>query len=488
MQKVERKEHRESGPRRLIWLAAALVLLAGSVAAALLLDRKPPEVPEREDHSGLLISREADELVSVTVQRRGEEAWTMVRGEDGTLAPEDGSEWTAGGEQGRLLQEAMTLLAYQEVLTEDPEAYRNDAGAFGLDEPLVTVTARYTDGTEATVRVGNDTGLEEGWYYMTADGDDRLFAVSSGIVDGLNVEYALLRPVPRPEIYAALLDRITVTDRDGKTIAEWKLQGKITDRDAASRWVVSAPFTCPADEEAIKNLKKNAENLRLGVYTADADKAQLEEYGLAQPERTLEFHMAAGSTGTVSETGVYDVQEHGEKTVTIYAGKARDELADYVRFGDEVFTVSHFILSAFTEPNPMNSAARYPVLTPLASVESLAVEENGETVEYVIREKETAGEGDGEKREVLLNGREISWSAFEAAYDRLLTVTYSGTLPAGAEWKEPYKKYTFRTLSGGTHTVTLSDWDGIHDAVTVDGSTLFYLIKGGMTGLPAAGQ
>ena len=50
--------------------------------------------------------------------------------------------------------------------------------------------------------------------------------------------------------------------------------------------------------------------------------------------------------------------------------------------------------------------------------------------------------------------------------------------------KEPYKKYTFRTLSGGTHTVFLRSWDDMHDAVTVDGSTLFYLIIGGMTDLP----
>ena len=61
-------------------------------------------------------------------------------------------------------------------------------------------------------------------------------------------------------------------------------------------------------------------------------------------------------------------------------------------------------------------------------------------------------------------------------------------LPKDAVWQDPYKKYTFRTLSGGTHTVTLSEWDGVHDAVTVDGSTIFYLIKGGMTDLPGPGQ
>ena len=66
----------------------------------------------------------------------------------------------------------------------------------------------------------------------------------------------------------------------------------------------------------------------------------------------------------------------------------------------------------------------------------------------------------------------------------MLVVSVSGTLPQGAEWGKTHTKYTFRTVSGRTHTVELSDFDGMHDAVTLDGETLFYLIRGGMTELP----
>ena len=55
------------------------------------------------------------------------------------------------------------------------------------------------------------------------------------------------------------------------------------------------------DEEALQNLKKSAENLRLGVYTAPATPENLEKYGLVNPERTQVFHMSAGNTGTVTE-------------------------------------------------------------------------------------------------------------------------------------------------------------------------------------------
>ena len=483
MQSVERKQHREGKPRRWILLAAAIVLLAGSVAAAVLLSRKPEEIPKEESHWGMLIDRQAEELVSVTVQQRGKEPWTLVRTVNGNLMPENDEGWTVAEQQDALLQESVTQLRYEEILTEDPAVYRDDPESFGLAEPLITVTARYTDGTVTVLHIGSDTGLEDGWHYMTAEGDDRLYAVSSAVAEDLDVEYAVLRPVPKPEIYAALLDTMTVSDGE-KALCEWRLQGQVTDRDAESNWAVTVPFRYPADGEAIQNLKKSAENLRLGVYTAPATPENMERYGFENPQRILVFHMAAGSTGTVGETGVYDVQDHEESTVTFSIGNAADELACYVLFGDEIYTVSTFTLSAFTEAVPMNTVAHYPVLTPLDSLESLTVEENGTVREYILSEKEKTEEGEEQTRKCLLDGQEIPWESFEAAYDRLLTVTFSGTLPENAQWNEAYKKYTFRTLSGGTHTVTLSDWDGIHDAVTVDGSTLFYLIRGGMTGLP----
>ena len=503
MQKVERKSHRSGASRRLLWFAAAALLLISAAAAVFLSRNSRPELPVHEDPSGTLISRPAEELLSVTVQQRGKDPWTMARAEGGEwiVSGQPGEDaWTVDKQQGTMLTEAMTQLLYEQILTDDPAAWRDSPGEFGLAEPAVSVTGHYSDHTEITVHLGSETGLEEGWYYLSVEGlsegeDSCLYAVSPGIAEDLNVELALLHPVPRPEILPSLLDRITILGRDGEPAAEWTLRGKITDSDAADNWAVTVPFLYPADEDAVLSLKKSAGNLRLGVYTAPASEENLARCGLSEPACTLVFHMAAGSTGTVGETGVYDITEHEEQTVILQVGDARDELADYVRFGDEIFTVPRFTLSVFTNPDPMGCVARYPVLTPFESLESLTVtlhEAPGSggdsgSMEYTLSIREPDGEGDEEQagtRTCLLNGTEISCTAFEAAYQRMLAVTFSGVLPKDAEWAAPYKKYTFRTLSGGTHTIELSDWDGIHDAVTVDGCTLFYLIKGGMTALP----
>ena len=192
--------------------------------------------------------------------------------------------------------------------------------------------------------------------------------------------------------------------------------------------------------------------------------------------------MAPGSTGTVSDLGVYDIVEREGGIITLYIARSDNEMIDYVRFGEEIFSVSHdMTLSAFLDTKPEDTACQYIAPVPTNSLESMTVEKDGETVVYTL---ERTGETDPETAEEQVicraNGEEISREAFEAAYVRLLSVTVSGTLPEGAKWKkEAHTKYTFRSVSGGTYTVELSEWEGMNDAVTINGETRFYLINGG---------
>ena len=57
----------------------------------------------------------------------------------------------------------------------------------------------------------------------------------------------------------------------------------------------------------------------------------------------------------------------------------------------------------------------------------------------------------------------------------------SGWLPEGwAAAEEPHTTFTFEAVDGETHTLALTAFDALHDAVTLDGCTLFYLIRDGM--------
>ena len=242
----------------------------------------------------------------------------------------------------------------------------------------------------------------------------------------------------------------------------------------------------------MKNLKDNAEKLRLGTYIGPVTDEKQTECGLKEPAAVLEIHMAEGSTGTVGAEGVYDVSDWGERTKTLTLGNAKSEMVDYLLYEGKIYTISHFSVSAFTETEPLSTTARYLVATPLNSLESVTVEEDGkEPVRYGLVRIDEEQQEDTEKRadagpdiRCMRNGEEIPYETFEAAYERMLTVTVSGKLPADYETQKVHTKYTFRTVSGRTHTVELCSFDGMHDAVRMDGYMMFYLIKHGMTELP----
>ena len=495
MQKVERQKHKDRKLRRLTGLVLCAVLLIAGVTAGLILRNRAKEasVQRYQPVTGAITQRSEEELKSLTVAQRGREPWTAVREEDGSLRlqPEDASEpdvWVVDSSIAGMLVDAAVNLTYEDVFTENREEWEPDAADFGLKEPRITAVIRFTDGTEVTVGIGDSADADDNaYYYMKVDGDDRLFAVASGTVEDLNIEKELLHPVQQLEIRGALLDRITVRNGDGSIRTEWALQGDVSDQDAAENWLLTAPYTYPADYDAMKNLRDTADNLRLGVYVGNAEKEALKLYGLEEPEAVLELHMAAGSTGTVSEAGVYDVKDWEERTETVTVGNAQNDMVVYVRYGDEIYTINHFSLNTFTMAEPLPTIARYIMVTPLNSLESVTVERQGEeAVHYEIERTEENDQVENLEKEYrcLRNGEEIDFDTFSAAWERLLTVTVSGRLPEDFRPGEAHTKYTVHTVSGGTHTVELSSYDAMHDAVTLDGHTRFYLIKGGMTELP----
>ena len=500
MQKVERRRHRKRRPGRLAVVLLCAAFLAAGVTAGLLLHRTAEEesgegLPAaRERITGSIIQRTTDEVDSVTVTQRGKTPWTVVQTRHSILEmkPEEGSgeaAWTVDSDMTRIIIDIASNLEYSDVFTENRADWEPEAKEFGFLDPLVTAEFRFTDGTQVTVKVGNSTDpADNDSYFMTVDGDDRLFALDAGTVNDLNTEKELLHPVPTPVVRSSLLDRITVKNGDGTVRTEWTLQGDVKDQDAAENWLMTAPVVYPADYDQVKNLKKNAENLLLGVYVGEADEETLNRCGLDEPTAVIELHMAAGTTGTIGVTGAYDIQECEERTETFIIGSKKNDLTAYARYGDQVFTVGNFSIDVFVKAKPMDTIARYVVITPLNSMDSLTVEKQGEeTVRYKIERKAVSEASDTDENDgysCTKNGEEIDYKVLSANWDRLLTVTVSGRLPKDYEPQAVHTRYTFHTVSGKTHVLELRDFDAMQDAVTLDGHTLFYLIKGGMTQLP----
>lgn len=481
---------RKAAPvRRRAWLLLALALLAATGAAYLLLGRTADEPsPAPADPVVTLFAYDTADLVSVTIRRGAEAAWTAIPGADGgmTLLGEEGFTLTA--EESQAFLEAACRIEAEEVLTEDASVYAGHLADFGLDDPAYAAEITYADGTAVTLLVG-DEGYEGAWRYLLIDGDERLFAFSNGSVESLFVNRDTLRSVTQPTLHKARIDRVRLSDASGLQ-AEWTLNAAITDADAVDHWQITSPIQYPADSTAMENLLSNIANLRLGAYVCPATAEALTAHGFDAPRLTIDIHMAAGTIATTNAEGAAVTADWPESTLTFVIGGEKSDMIDYVLCDGAIYLSSHFTMGLFIDYDVKATMSRYPVMTALGNLAALTIQEGDARAEYVLTRTERVAENndlvtdaDGSTVydvSVTRNGESIDYAAFEAAYNALTLVTVSGTLPEGESVSAaPHTVYTFTDVDGSVHTVELATFDALHDAVSVDGHQAFYLIRGG---------
>lgn len=491
MQPIEKKKRRIPAKReRLILLALCAVVLA---AVLLLTWRLSQPRPVQSAGSGSLVetvyAHAPEEVVGLTIHRSGEPAWTLQ------LDPDTGC-FRLTGEDGFLLSKAKTLdlqeaasaITVEQVVSADPDEYADHLVEFGLEPPDCTAVITFADGTVRTMHIGSRAAHTNAWYYMTLEGDDRLFALSTGMVEALFVSQESLHGVVQPTLHKVRIDRLTLRNGDGSIRAEWTLTCDIDETDAAERWRITAPFSYPADANAVDSLLTNAANLRLGAYVAPATAENLALYGFDAPRQTIEIHMAEGSIGTTGWDGSFSVTDWPESTVAFVIGGARSDMVDYVLFGDAIYVCSHFTMGVFMDVDPSASMNRYPVLVALGNLASLRIERQGEAIVYELTRSERVApnndlvyDEDGNlvwDTAVTRNGEPFDFAAFEAAYTRLTGVSVAGSIPADDTVDAaPHTVYTFTDVDGSVHTVALTSYGVLHDAVSVDGHQAFYIEK-----------
>lgn len=473
-------------------LALVLVLLVGVWCAYGLLNR-PETVVEEHDHdpSGILASYEAAQVARLGITLRNGDSWAAVQNPEGTLTLEDDPDWEVSAATAAKLLESASIIGYQEILTEDAAEYADRLADFGLETPRVVLDITYSDGARWVVRIGDALSLDENnAYYMTVEGDDRLFALDKGSAEDMMVERALLHPVTQPTLHKSRFDWITFADGEGNVLAKWELQGEIGG-NAQDRWMLTAPVKYPAEGEAISNLQTNLENLRLGAYVGEATPENLAAYGFDTPRLVLTVHMAAGSIGTTGLDGVYTVTEWPEESFVLTIGGAKNANVDYVLVGEQIYISSHYSMEVLMGMDPTTTLSRYTVPVALGNLHQLTIRQAGAERVYTLSRTEQVAENnelvtDSQGNVVYdvgctLNGEEVAYAAFESAYNELLKVTVSGVLPDGwAAGEEPHTVYVFEAVTGEKYTLELVKFDALHDVVVLDGHAVFYLIRDGM--------
>ena len=489
MQKVDRKERRSRpGLRRTLLGVSAAAAVVLAVALVWILGHPrwmsdllpgvfpaPTAVPTSTPtpRPVLLTEHEPGEAVGVDVTLRGGEHWSVGPAEGGGLElTGDLGTFPVGAAKARWLTEALVSVWHAEVLADRLADLGDEPSAFGLEPPLAVVRVTLEDGAEAVFRLGSlFDGDDERFYYMTMDGDPRLFAIDVTTGETLGFGAAQLIDLAQPVLHPSRMDRIAVEDASGRRV--WALDGAITDPFAIEHWSLTEPAVYPADGEAVSALKTAVGELRLVGYVGAATEERLAECGLAEPEAVITVHLSPGLT--------FEGIDWPESEVTIAVGGRTAALQRYVLYEGTVYEMLDFRLRAVLDTRPADTLSHYPVLTPLTTLERLTrTDASGETVWHLDREA-----SDSRSPRVTVTGagggETMAWGVFEARYGSLLTAAVDGALPADFTPGEPHTVWRFATVDGAEHTIALADFDGAFDAVIVDGSALFYMRKGALS-------
>lgn len=418
-------------------------------------------------------------LAAIAVTLPDGTAWIAEQTEPGVLMVHaDGSVYPMRDTLARsMIWDAGTVTA-RTVLSGNTNTLPEPLSAYGLDPARMTVVFTYSDGSERRLLIGNRNGdLEESFYYMMVGGDPRLFALDAATAEDFAYEAPVLRAFGQPVLHAARIDRVEVWDGDG--LRAWKLDADIGDPDAADRWTLTEPFRYACDGDMILNLRRNIAAISLASLVGDATPEARRMYGFDSPAARITVHQAAGTILGVGDRGAVEEQEWEEDTFELLVGGMQSEMMDYVLWAGSIWTIPHFRLAGILSLTPDQSLTRYPVLTGLNNLQRMTLETaDGERHAWTVTRTVSA---EGEQISVDLDGEPIDWKVFEANYNRLLMATVSGRLPAG--WtpsEDPHTIFTFETETGARHSIALSAYTALQDAVTVDGETVFYLAKGGL--------
>lgn len=490
MQTVEKKRSAARRPGLAALLLLALAALAGLLLLLHASRQGTPEQPSAPvvSTAQTLLEYPPEDVQRITIARSGEAPWTVVRDADGRITLQEDTPIPLSDATAAVLADAARIIACSQVLSETPAEYLPHMAVYGLEPPDCTASITYADGRTATLHLGF-ISHENSWYYMQLEGDDRLFAMAKGLAEDLFVSRDSLLEVPQPVIHRARMDRITFTRGDGSML-QWTLKADIADSDALDHWQITAPFTYPADADAMNSLLRNLANLRLGAWVGPATPDLLTECGFDLPRLTMALHMAPGDIALVGSAGAADPQHFSESECVITIGGERSDLVDYVLFDGQIYVSSHFTLGVFLNMEAERTMSRYLVQTALGNLASLTISTPEGDVVYALQRSEKVApnnelllDDDGNPQletTVTRNGEPIDYATFEAAYSQLILTTVSGELPdPSASFPTPHTTYTFQDVNGMVSTVALADFDVLHDAVLLGGHPVYYLIKGG---------
>ncbi len=483
MNTVRRKTVPSKGKRSRLLLLLLVLVLAAGIGCAVYFARRPAvvELPRKADTTTVFSNRGIEEIAQMTVTTMDETYTVLQEGGVWCMAGDDSFQLDAGMLSSLLYEGATVITEYTVGRLSDLNGLNR--ADFGLeDAQCLRAEVTYTDGSRLSFRVGAQIPEEIVRYYFMTENDDTVYAVSRDLYDTLCLSSRALHTVPTLALNADLIDAVTF-EGDMPFRMERRSEG----------WYMTAPFAYPLSTSAAETLLQKIEGLRLAQCVA-GEGSDLSLYGLQSPRRTVTLDIAASVvTGYDSEGNLAAETTMAPYSLTFACGDPANDVSFYCLYRGMVYKATDFSAGFLLSQSYDTLLSTLPVSIPTNMLTALEWTRNGETTRYDIRLTESVLENNELETDangnvlydlsVSKNGVAVDSNAFLTFYKGLVTFKTPNRLPAGGMPEgEPHTVLTLRG-DGFTRTLAFYTLDALHDAVSVDGTALFYTESSGMSDL-----
>ncbi|MBR3106023.1 MAG: DUF4340 domain-containing protein [Clostridia bacterium] len=427
----------------------------------------------------MLLERPADDIVSVRISPKDSVAYTLVRQVEGfALQGREDAPLRAS-----VMEEIMLSLgkvpAEAVVLPELNPEQGLTAAVFGLDQPQARVEITYADGEKKEMLYGNAAPSEiTPQRYCMLTGDARVYTVIEADSEVFFHEMEYLLAFDQPRIDASLLDRIEVS---GSVVwaAEYTPSG----------WQMKLPFSYPLSIQRMDALLSRIESMGFEAYLGDEADMDLSMYGLDAPEATVTLTQAATVITGETEDGQQVSFPVAEQEYVLKLGKETGKSGVYLAWRGRVYKASNFLLGFWKTLNPRDMVLVNPVNFLVNNLDEVSISASGVSGAYEVRMVESVAENNqiatDEYGQTLYDmavrrageSEDMDAEAFAAWYKSLAALSGDGALPDGFVLSGESRATITLKNSHLTRKIEFYPFDALHDAMVVDGVSLFYMQK-----------
>lgn len=462
---------------------ASLLLIFGMllVALCLYLLSRPAALPAPqaiEDTSVILYEHTEDELLSFTIEPTRGLPYTIRKSYSG-YSIDNYPDYDINLELLRDMVDSIVYLQASENLGHFHEEDIVDLSMFGLDEGAFELTARFSDESEYTLRIGSRIPGDIPSDYAMLEGSSTIYSLSISIKEDLDVPVNWLHTLPSVNFTPDLLERIQFTSPQ---------ENLVLTRAAENVWVMESPHSYPVSRSKMDALKSNIGKMRFASFVESTDTADLSHYGLDQPRLSVIFELAPSTITSYSS----DMQTSQQiavdaQAIVMEVGSLIDGIGFYCLYNGAVYQASDLSMGFMLDASAEDYLSDYPVGLPLSTLDAFSItQENGTTTLYRVELVEDIQSNNAVTTDsygdTLYNfaftddaGHDVPSEQPMFLYSSLNALRSTGIAsPTKLDDAQPAILEVQIMHPHFTRTIKFYPYDALHAAIEVDGSIVHY--------------